>query len=86
MTTIEAKVPDYLAKLAAEVAERENLSVDQIVALALSSQVEAWRIRDEMETRARRANPADVDALLDKVPDVPPVPGDEMPEGYKRSG
>ena len=86
MTTIEAKVPDYLAKLAVEVAERENVSVDQIVALALSSQVEAWRIRDEMETRARRANPADVDALLDKVPDVPPVPGDELPEGYKRSG
>lgn len=85
MTTIEAKVPDYLAKLAAEVAEREKVSVDQIVALALSAQVEAWRIRDDMETRARRANPADFGALLDKVPDVPPMPGDELPEGYARS-
>ncbi|HEV7927146.1 MAG TPA: hypothetical protein VGR14_17460 [Verrucomicrobiae bacterium] len=78
MTTIEAKVPDYLARLAAEVAEREKVSVDQIVALALSSQVEAWRIRDDMESRARRANPADFDALLDKAPDVPPIPGDEL--------
>ena len=78
MTTIEAKVPDYLARLANEVAERENVSVDQIVALALSSQVEAWRIRDDMETRARRANPADFNALLAKVPDVPPIPGDEL--------
>jgi hypothetical protein len=78
MTTIEAKVPDYLARLTAEVAEREKVSVDQIVALALSSQVEAWRIRDSMETRARRANPADFESLLDKVPDVPPVPGDEL--------
>lgn len=86
MTTIEAKVPDYLARLAAEVAEREKVSVDQIVALALSAQVEAWRIRDDMETRARRANPADYDALLAKVPDVPPLPGDELPEGYQRSG
>lgn len=86
MTTIEAKVPDYLARLAAEVAEREKVSVDQIVALALSAQVEAWRIRDDMETRARRANPADFDALLAKVPDVPPLPGDELPEGYQRSG
>jgi hypothetical protein len=85
MTKIEANVPDYLAKLAAEVAERENVSVDQIVALALSSQGEAWRIRDDMETRARRANPADLNALLDKVPDVPPMPGDELPEGYQRS-
>lgn len=85
MTTIEAKVPDYLAKLAAEVAEREKVSVDQIVALALSAQVEAWRIRDDMETRARRAKLADFDTLLDKVPDVPPMPGDELPEGYQRS-
>lgn len=67
-------------------AEREKVIVDQIVALALSAQVEAWRIRDDMETRARRANPADFDALLAKVPDVPPLPGDELPEGYQRSG
>ncbi len=78
MTTIEAKVPDYLAKLAAEVAEREKVSLDQIVALALSAQVEAWRIRDDIDTRARRATPADFEALLDKVPDVPPLPGDEL--------
>jgi hypothetical protein len=86
MTTIEARVPDYLAKLATEVAERENISVDQVIALALSAQVEAWRIRDDVETRARRANPADLRALLDKAPDVPPMPGDELPEGYSRSG
>jgi len=81
MTTIEAKVPDYLAKLAAEVAERENTSVDNIIALALSAQVEAWKIRDDMETRVRRANPDDLDALLAKVPDAPPTAGDELPEG-----
>ena len=78
MKTIEAKVPDYLARLTSEVAEREKVSVDQIVALALSAQVEAWRIRDDMETRALRANLVDFDALLDKVPDVPPIPGDEL--------
>jgi len=78
MKTIEAKVPDYLARLTSEVAEREKVSVDQIVALALSAQVEAWRIRDDMETGALRANPADFNALLDKVPDVPPIPGDEL--------
>jgi hypothetical protein len=78
MTTIEARVPDYLARLTAEVAAREKVSVDQIVALALSAQVEAWRLRDDLETRARRAKPGDFDALLDKVPDGPPLPGDEI--------
>ena len=84
MTTIEAKVPDYPARLTAEVAEREKVSVDQIVALALSAQVESWRIRDDLETRARRANRADFDILLDKVPDVPPMSGDELPDGSER--
>ena len=41
MTTIEAQVPDYLARLAREAAAKENVSVDQIVALALASQVSA---------------------------------------------
>ncbi len=84
MTTIEAKVPDYLIKLATEVAEREKTSIDNIIALALSAQVEAWKIRDDMETRAHRANPADFDTLLARVPDAHPMPGDELPEGYRR--
>jgi len=84
MTTIEAKVPDYLARLTTEVAEREKVSVDQIVALALSAQVESWRIRGDMETRARRAKREDFDTLLDKAPDVAPMPGDELPDGYER--
>ena len=58
--------------------------MDHIVALALSAQVEAWRIHDDMETRARRANPRHLETLLERVPDVPPLPGDELPEGYQR--
>lgn len=54
MTTIQAQVPDYLARLAAEVAAREKATVDQIIALALSAQIEAWKVRDDVATRARR--------------------------------
>lgn len=82
MTTIEAQVPDYLARLAREAAEKENVTVDQIVALALASQVSAWRVRDDMATRAARGNLADFDCILAKVPDVLPMPGDELPPGY----
>lgn len=78
MTTIKANVPDYLAKLAAEAAEKEKVSIDQIVALALASQVSAWKVRDDIETRARRGIPEDLDRILARVPDVPPQPGDEL--------
>jgi hypothetical protein len=82
MTTIEAKVPDYLARLAREAAEKENVSVDQIVALELASQVSAWRVRDDMATRAARGNLAEFDRIMARVPNVPPMPGDELPPGY----
>ncbi len=78
MKTITANVPDYLAKLAAEAADKEKISLDQVVSLALASQVSAWQVRDDMATRAKRANLADFDRILDRVPDAPPVPGDEL--------
>jgi len=83
MTKIEANVPDYLAKQTFAVAKRENVPIDQIVALALSAQVAAWKGSDDMETRAKRANLAEFDRIMAKVPDVPPMPGDQLPEDYK---
>jgi hypothetical protein len=81
MTKIEATVPDYLARQAHAAAEREHVPMDQIVALALSAQLAAWRGSDEMETRAKRANLAEFDRIMSKVPNVPPMPGDELSPG-----
>jgi hypothetical protein len=78
MTTIQAQVPDYLAKLAAEAAEKEKMTLDQIIALALSAQISAWRVREDMEARAHRGRPEDLREILAQVPDVPPLPGDEL--------
>ena len=75
MTTIEANVPDYLAALAREASAKEQTTLDQIIALALSAQLSAWKVRDDMNTRAQRGRPED---LLARVPDAPPVPGDEL--------
>jgi len=84
MTKIEANVPDYLARQALAAAEREQVPMDQIIALALSAQLAAWKGSDDMETRAKRANLAAFDRIMAKVPKVPPMPGDELPPGYKR--
>ena len=51
LTTISANIPDYLAKLAAEAAEKEKTTVDQIVAIALSAQIAAWNAREEILSR-----------------------------------
>lgn len=89
MTTIEAKVPDYLARLAHEAAEKEQTTFDQIVALALAAQVSAWRVRDDIATRAARGRAEDFDRIMAKVAKMPKgslVPGDELPPGYVSPG
>jgi hypothetical protein len=75
--TIQANIPDFLIRQATDVAEREGTSVDSIIAIALSSQVTAWQVRDTVEQRAQRGRLSDLDDILAAVPDVPPVAGDE---------
>jgi hypothetical protein len=82
MSTIEAKVPDLLLQQVNELAAKEKVSVDQIVSIALAAQVSAAGLRESFESRARRVNWAKVDEILARVPDVPPMPGDELPPGY----
>ena len=77
MTTIQAQVPDPLARQVAELAEREKVSVDQLVSIALAYQVSAWRQRDTIAERAKRGNWEKFDRVMAKVRDVPPLPGDE---------
>ena len=77
MTTIQAQVPDPLARQVAELAKQENVSVDQLVSIALAYQVSAWRKRDTMTERAKRGSWEKFDQVIAKVRDVPPLPGDE---------
>ena len=77
MTIIQANVPDYLAKLAVEAAEKEQTTLDQIIALAFSAQLSAWKVREDMATRAHRGRPADLREILGQVPEAPPLPEDE---------
>lgn len=77
MITIQAKIPDFLARQAADAAAKEKATVDHIIAIALSSQLSAWKVRDSVEQRAKRGKLADLDEILAAVPDVPPVAGDE---------
>ena len=76
--TIKATIPDFLLRQANEVALRENTSVINIIAMALSSQVTAWQVRDTVEQRAKRGKLSDLEKILAAVPDVPPIAGDEI--------
>src|SRR5438552_3012953 len=78
MTTLTAQIPDSLARKVNELAERESVAVDQLVAIALASQIAGWEARNSVEERARRGNPDSLREALDRVPARPPLEGDEM--------
>ena len=77
MKTLQAQVPDILLQEVTELAAKQNTTVDQIVSLALAAQVSAWQTRESIDSRAKRVDWEKVDRILERVPKVPPVSGDE---------
>jgi metal-responsive CopG/Arc/MetJ family transcriptional regulator len=78
MSTLEVQIPDLLLKEVNEIAAKDKVSVDQIVSIALAAQVSASQARESILSRAKRVNWQKVDEILARVPNNPPLPGDEM--------
>ncbi len=76
--TLQIEIPDFLAKQTSELAARQHTSVDQVVAAALTAQISAAATRPSIAGRAKRVDWQKVDEILARVPNVPPLPGDEL--------
>ncbi|MCW5560251.1 MAG: hypothetical protein KIT22_20730 [Verrucomicrobiae bacterium] len=77
MTTLTAQIPDGLARQVEELASREHVQIDQLVAIALAAQVAGWETRNSIEQRAQRGRVSELRQALDRVPPRPPLEGDE---------
>jgi hypothetical protein len=75
--TIQVTLPDSLASQAQELAAREQITLDALVASALTAQLDHTPHRPTIAERAARVNWEKVDAILARVPAAPPLPGDE---------
>jgi 23S rRNA G2445 N2-methylase RlmL len=78
MIQFTAQVPDALFKQVEALAARENLSIDQLVAIALTSQVSAWSAQEYLQERAKRGSWEKVQQVLAKVPEVEPEAEDRL--------
>ncbi|MGB8356396.1 MAG: hypothetical protein WCD79_21035 [Chthoniobacteraceae bacterium] len=75
---LQVEIPDSIAAQAQELASREQVSMDNLVATALAAQLDKSPRRPTIAERAQRVDWAKVDEILDRVPaDPPPLPGDE---------
>ncbi len=70
MTTISTKIPDTLFRQAVTIAEREEMTLDQFIALALASQISIWEIGKTFTECAERGDWEKARKVLAKAPDI----------------
>lgn len=78
MTVINAKIPDSLFKHVKSIAEREEITIEQFITLALAGQVSSWETARDFEQRAERGDVKRGLEILDNATDIDPMPEDRL--------
>ena len=78
MSAITIQIPEAVRAALDAAGRREHKSAEQVASESLARAVAAQEQIDFMIERASRGRREDFDAFLAKVPDVAPVPGDEL--------
>jgi hypothetical protein len=78
MTTISTKIPDSLFRQAKSIAEDEEITLDQFIALALASQISSWKVGKDFANRAQKGEWEKARKILAKAPDVEPDDFDKI--------
>lgn len=76
------QIPESLLKRAEELAREDGVSLDIWVTSALAQKIGVVETAAEFFKRRASGAGKGLKHYLDMVPDVPPDPGDEMPEGW----
>jgi predicted DNA-binding ribbon-helix-helix protein len=78
MSTLSLRLPESLHKQLKDIAEREGVSINQLITTAVAEKLSALMTVDYLEERAARGNRAAFDGVLAKVPDVPADEADRI--------
>jgi uncharacterized protein (DUF1778 family) len=78
MSALSLRLPDSIHRHIKELAHKEGVSINQFIASAVAEKVSAIATEDYLLARAERANQAEFNAILAKVPQRPPLPEDAL--------
>jgi len=70
MSYVHIELPDSLLKQAREMAEKEGVPLEQLIASALAEKMAAWRTVEHLKERAARGDRTKFQAAMDRVADV----------------
>jgi hypothetical protein len=75
---VSVRLPDSLHRGVKELAQREGVSMNQLIATAVAEKLSALRTEDYLAERAARGSRERFEAVLAKVPDVEPEERDRL--------
>lgn len=78
MGALSLRLPDSLHRRLGEVAEREGVSINQLISSAVAEKMSALMTEEYLSQRAKRASRQKFEAVLAKVPDVEPDESDRI--------
>lgn len=76
MSTLSLRLPDSLHRQVRLLARREGISINQLIASAAAEKVTALMTEEYLTERSKRGTRERFDAVLGRVPDVPPSSSD----------
>ena len=85
MSTLSLRLPASLHHKIRELSERDEVSINQFIATAVAEKTAALLTVEYLEARGRRGSRTQFDRILARVPNVPPMPGDELPSQPRQS-
>ena len=78
MSTLSLRLPASLHQGVKELARREGVSMNQLIATAVAEKLSALMTEDYLRERADRGSRERFEAVLRKVPDVEPAENDRL--------
>ncbi len=78
MSTISLRLPESLHERVRELAEKEGVSINQLITTALAEKLSALLTEEFLEKRAKRGSRRKFERALSRVRDVEPDDNDKV--------
>jgi len=78
MSVLSLRIPESIHIKVKEISKKENISINQFIASALSEKLSAFMTEDYIQRRAKNAAEKKFIAALKQVPNVPPDEEDRI--------
>lgn len=79
MTALTVRLPNSVHQKVRELALRDEISVNQFIASAVSEKMASVMTLDYLKLEAAKGSRSDFDRFMNLVPNVPTIAGDELP-------